>query len=174
MVISVDDLTSNVVVSDDFKTIEGDGVFDILMSTMNSHLNAQYELGRITGTDYATVYLGAVQATMQQAVAFLLGAVKTNSETSLLFQKEITEFAQTNQVTKVAPATDSVLGTQIKLQDEQAKSFLWNAKNKHIKTLADMWSVNVSTAGVAATQITAINASGTGNLNDQISDAKPS
>lgn len=173
MTISISDLTSNVEVSENFKEINGDGVFDHLMSTVNTHLNAQFELGRITGTDYANVYLGALQATVQQAVAFLLGMSKTNAENSLLFQKEITEFAQTGKSTKVAPDANSVMGSQIELQNKQAKSFLWNAQNKHLNTLANMWNINTSTAGVASTGITAINAVGTGNMNTQIDAAKP-
>ncbi len=46
-----------------------DGVFDDLMEAMNSHLDAQFKLGRITGTDFSTVYLGAMQSAIQQAVA---------------------------------------------------------------------------------------------------------
>ena len=174
MTIQLSDLSDNVVVSADGNyTITGNGVFDTLMSTVNTHLDSQFKLGRITGTDYATVYLGALQATVEQAVAFLLGMARTNAETSLLEQKEITEFAQTLVSSKIAPLANSVMGTQIDLQDKQAKSFVNNAKNKHLKTLTDMWSVNTSTAGVAATQITAINASGTGNLNEQISSLAP-
>ena len=173
MAVSISDLTSNVETSSEY-IVTGDGVFDKLMATVNTHLEAQFQLGRITGTEYATVYLGALQATVQQSVAFLLGQDRANAEASLLAQKEITEFAQTNQTTKVAPASDSIMGSQVTVQQEQAKGFLWNAKQKYLKTLTDMWSVNVSTAGVASTEITAINAVGAGNLNTQIANAEPS
>ena len=48
--------------------IGGDGVLDKLLSTMTEHLTAQYEKRRITGVEYATLYLGAYQATLQQAL----------------------------------------------------------------------------------------------------------
>jgi hypothetical protein len=172
MTLTIASLTSNIVTSATF-VVTGDGVFDKLMETVNSHLDAQYKLGRITGADYATVYLGALQATVQQAVAYLLGQEKTNSEVDLLTQKSVTEFAQTNQTTKVAADPDSVMGKQQTLYGEQAKGFKWNADQKYLKTIMDAWSINISTAGVAATGIDAINETGTGNINTQISDAKP-
>lgn len=52
--------------------IDGDGVLDKLLSTMTEHLTAQYEKRRITGVEYATLYLGAYQATLQQALTLTL------------------------------------------------------------------------------------------------------
>lgn len=52
--------------------IGGDGVLDKLLSTMTEHLTAQYEKRRITGVEYATLYLGAYQATLQQALTLTL------------------------------------------------------------------------------------------------------
>lgn len=172
MTITVANLTTNVATSATY-VVTGDGVFDDLMETVNAHLDAQFKLGRITGSDYATVYLGAMQAALQQSVAFALGAEKTNAEVALINQKEITEYAQTLQTTKTAPDAASVTGKQVTLFDQQAKGFLWNAKQKYLKTLLDAWSINISTAGVAATGVTAINETGTGNINTQISNAEP-
>jgi len=73
----------------------------------------------------------------------------------------------------VSAHTDSILGKQAELYAEQAKGFKWNADQKYLKTRMDAWAVNISTAGVAATAITALNATGTDNMNDQISNAKP-
>jgi hypothetical protein len=114
-----------------------------------------------------------MQATVQQAVAYTVGMQKGNAEESLLFQKEVTEFAQTEQTTKTAPTATSVIGKSNNLADEQAKGFKWNADQKYLKTLLDAWSINISTAGVAATGVTAINESGTDNINDQIANAEP-
>lgn len=52
--------------------IDGTGVLDKLLTTMTAHLTAQYEKRRITGVEYATLYLGAYQATLQQALALTL------------------------------------------------------------------------------------------------------
>lgn len=172
MPITVANLTTNITTSAEY-VVTGDGVFDDLMETMTAHLDAQYKLGRIVGTDYATVYLGAMQTVLQQSVQFILGQEKTNAESALLAQKEITEFSQTNQSTKIEAATASTMGRQQNLYTEQAKGFKWNADQKYLKTLMDAWSINITTAGVAATGVLAINETGANNLNDQISNAEP-
>ena len=153
--------------------VTGTGAFDDLMEAVNIHLEAQFNLGRITGSDYATVYLGAMQVALQQSVAFVFGLEKTNAEVTLINQKEITEFGQTQKTSKIAPHADSILGKQATLYGEQAKGFQWNADQKYLKTLLDAWAVNISTAGVASTNITALNATGTGNMNTQITNAEP-
>lgn len=165
------DLTTNIVNTSN--VITGDGLFDDLMEANTAHLDAQFQLGRITGTDYATVYLGALQSAMRQAVAFLIGRDKTNAEVDLLSQKCVTEFGQTEQSTKVAPATSSILGRQGLLSVEQAKGFKWNADQKYLKTILDAWSINTSTAGVAATQVDALNPTGVSSVNVKIANAEP-
>ena len=150
--------------------VTGTGAFDDLMEAVNIHLEAQFNLGRITGSDYATVYLGAMQAALQNSVAFVMGLEKTNAEVTLINQKEITEFGQTQKTSKIAPHADSILGKQATLYGEQAKGFQWNADQKYLKTLLDAWAVNISTAGVASTQVTALNAAG---MNTQITNAEP-
>ena len=172
MAIDINNLTQNVTTSAD-NVVTGSGIFDDMMETVNAHMAAQFNLGRITGSDYATVYLTAIQSTITQAVAFTIGAQKGNAEQSLLFQKEVTEFAQTERDTKVAPTTTSVIGKSNNLANEQAKGFQWNADQKYLKTLLDAWSINISTAGVAATGVVAINETGTGNINTQITNAEP-
>jgi hypothetical protein len=224
MTITIADLTANVDTSPvpDLE-VTGDGILDDIMETANKHLSAQFTLGRITGVEYSKVYLGVMQAALAQSVAFTLGkaesnaqvdltfqkevtefaqteqltkiapastsvlgvqsslitqqeaslVTKTTSEASLLLQKEITEFAQTDQATKIAPTATSIMGAQALLSIEQAKGFKWNADQKYLKTLLDAWSINISTAGVAATGVAAINEIGVGNINTQISNAEP-
>jgi len=172
MAISIGNLTAGVTTDAD-NVVTGTGIFDDMMETVNAHMAAQFNLGRITGSDYATVYLTALQATVQQAVAFTVGVQKGNAEESLLFQKEVTEFAQTDRATKTAPTTTSVMGRAAALSAEQAKGFKWNADQKYLKTILDAWSINISTAGIAATQVSAINATGTDNINDHIANAEP-
>ena len=172
MAITIANLTAGVA-TDASNVVTGTGVFDDMMETVNAHMAAQFNLGRITGSDYATVYLTAIQATVQQAVAYTIGMQKGNAEESLLFQKEVTEFAQTDKSTKIAPTATSVMGAAAALSVEQAKGFKWNADQKYLKTILDAWSINISTAGVPATGVIAINETGTGNINSQITNAEP-
>ena len=167
--------------------VTGTGVFDDLMEAVTTHLEAQYQLGRITGSDFATVYLGAMQSALQQSVGYTLGQESTNStvilqtkqglkvdqEKALLLQKTTTEYAQTLVTGNTTPNANSILGKDITLKGEQSKGFKWNADQKYLKTLMDAWTVNTNIAGTASTTITALNATGTGNLNTQISNAEP-
>lgn len=66
------DLTNEVVAP-----TEGTGIFDQLMEKMEKRLQEQYDANRITGSDYANVYLGMLQSTLQQAVQFLLNKDKS-------------------------------------------------------------------------------------------------
>ena len=48
------------------------GVFDKLMLSVNDNINDQYINNRISGSDYATVYLGSIQAVLAQSIQFVL------------------------------------------------------------------------------------------------------
>lgn len=54
------------------KVVNGSGIFDELMTAANAHLDFQWKDERITGTQYAEVYLGQMTAVLQQSVAFLI------------------------------------------------------------------------------------------------------
>lgn len=62
--IAVADLTSG--------AVDGSGVFDTLMKANKAHLEAEFAKNRITGADYAKVYLGMIESTMQGAISFLV------------------------------------------------------------------------------------------------------
>lgn len=56
----------------DITNITDTGIFDQLMAAVNKHIDYQYLNNRITGSDYATVYLGSMQAVLAQSVQFAL------------------------------------------------------------------------------------------------------
>ena len=64
--ITLDSIT-NATTADD-----GTGYFDKLMRTMELHIEDQYNKGRLKGPEYATVYLGGMQAILQAAQEFTL------------------------------------------------------------------------------------------------------
>jgi hypothetical protein len=64
-------------------TLAGTGVFDELMKSVKAHLTEEYDKGRIKGNEYASVYLGALNQVMDQALAFLLK--KQTSDLEVLF-----------------------------------------------------------------------------------------
>jgi len=69
--INFTDFTDNVATSTD-NVVTGNGVFDDMMETINAHIEAQFQKDRITGKEYATVYLGAMQSAMAQSMQFVL------------------------------------------------------------------------------------------------------
>jgi len=78
MTVKLTDLTN------ELDAAPGDGVFDILIQTVELRLQEQYDEGRITGSDFATVYLGAIQSVLQQSVQFLLNKDKYALEQSVI------------------------------------------------------------------------------------------
>jgi hypothetical protein len=80
-------------------SLEGAGAFDVLMRATKLHLTEEYDAGRITGNEYATVYLGAVSAVLQTSIQFLLNEQQAHqivAEVGLIRQKTVTELAETD------------------------------------------------------------------------------
>lgn len=67
--IQVSDITNGSIVDNEWV---GTGVFDVLMNAVNKNINIQYQSNRITGHDYANVYLGSLQAVLAQSVQYTL------------------------------------------------------------------------------------------------------
>ena len=51
---------------------KGTGVFDIIMKAANENIKIQNQTSRITGAEYAEVYLGTMQSAISEAMKFLL------------------------------------------------------------------------------------------------------
>jgi hypothetical protein len=72
---------------------------------------------------------------------------KISKEVDLLNQKTITEFAQTQQTTKIAPNSASITGRQSTLFEQQAAGFEWDANNTHNKNLVDLQKMKMNVSG---------------------------
>lgn len=48
------------------------GVFDVLMEAVNADINEQFQANRLTGQDYANVYLGSMQAVLAESIRYVL------------------------------------------------------------------------------------------------------
>lgn len=68
-------------------SVAGNGVFDVLMRAVNAHLQKEWSANRLKGTEYSTVYLGALESTMNASLQFLLARDKTNAELDILKQQ---------------------------------------------------------------------------------------
>lgn len=68
-------------------TLEGTGVFDVLMRATKAHLDAEFTKNRIKGTEYSTVYLGSLEQVMQTSLAFLMQRQKVDLEAQLMTEQ---------------------------------------------------------------------------------------
>ena len=72
--------------------VEGKGVYDILMQANAAHLEKEFNASRIKGNEYAQIYLGTMQATMDTAVQFFIQRHKLGYEAKILeIQAKIAE-----------------------------------------------------------------------------------
>ena len=98
-------------------TLEGTGVFDVLMRANRAHLENEYDKNRIKGAEYATVYLGSMESVMRASLEFLLQRQKISLEAQLLEQQII--LAQV-EVLKANAAVDLVRAQVTNTQAELA------------------------------------------------------
>lgn len=100
----------------DVTNVGGTGTFDVLMDAINTRIQLQYTENRITGTDYANVYLGSIQAALAQSMQFNLQ--------QQLVEAQIAE-ALAGTVRAQDQLTDSLLTTEkqrILLDEEKSTS----------------------------------------------------
>lgn len=140
-------------------TVDGDGVFDVLMRAVNAHLQKEWSANRLKGTEYSTVYLGALESTMNASLQFLLARdklnkelellelnkTKTQKEIDLLNQKRITELANVDGT--VANAS-SVVGRQTAVLQAQANGYVRDAEQKAAEILVRGFSALATTQDI--------------------------
>lgn len=82
VVLDVKEFTNNVEIDTNTYTVNGEGIFDILMMTATKHLIAQYKANRIRQEDYANAYIDIYKYTLQAALEAWLrkGTIKTEIE----------------------------------------------------------------------------------------------
>lgn len=86
---------------DDLTTVDlnGTGVFDCLMQATFEHLQEEYNAQRITGDDYANVYLQSIQNVLHTSLQYLINEQHINkivAEIGLIRQKIASELALTD------------------------------------------------------------------------------
>ena len=154
-------------------TIGGDGYFDRFMQSTNTYLQDQYSKNRIKSSEYASVYLGAMQSALTEAVKLAIGRQLASAQADLaianttkvevdkdLVRAEITykEALTDNTITEngliLERITNLEKDTLIKIQEELIKKkdiiFLQSKIDKSAKEIdkliADIARVNQDTA----------------------------
>lgn len=136
------------------KVVNGTGIFDELMTAANAHLDSQFKNERITGTQYAEVYLGQLQAVLANAVQFLIERDKTYLNNLLINAQIELANKQVELAEKQLQQADKqleLLEKQIELQ--QAQSDLARQKIKtEIAQISDTVD-GVAVGGVIGAQV---------------------
>ena len=161
--ITIENLTSNVTTSVD-NVVTGDGIFDDLMETVNTHIEAQYNKGRIKGPEYATVYLGALQTVLSQSIQFVLSAklqeaqvtaiaadvaVKEAQELDIIAAKDLKVQQKVTEADKLATSSKQrdVMAAQESLYARQELGFDDNKKLKLFEAQLDVFGMAWSSVG---------------------------
>lgn len=76
-------------------SLDGTGVFDLLMAATKPHIKAEYDNGRIKGAEYSQVYLAALNSAMNQSIEFLLRQDATKAQNDILEQQLLQAVADT-------------------------------------------------------------------------------
>jgi hypothetical protein len=146
----------------------GTGAFDVLMESVNNQILKQWEQGRLSGADYAVVYLGALQAVLEQSVKFALSTesaglqadevaestgrnnAKMVADIALTEKQALLAIAKTTtENTNTVDATGGAAKDTSDLRAAQALGFSNNTKQSLLKTMLDGYSTNLAIAGVA-------------------------
>ncbi len=132
-VLTVADLTQS--------TLAGTGVFDALMRANKAHLDAEFDKNRIKGSEYATVYLGSVQAVMQTALSFLLAKNKLALELDLMAQQillaQVEVQKATAELAQIQAQTLLITAQKAQVTQETA-----NAVSQGLQILAQTLRIN--------------------------------
>ena len=106
-------------------TLDGTGVFDVLMRANKAHLESEFTQGRIKGAEYATVYLGSLESVMTAAITFLLQKDKNALEAQLVAQQILlaqVEVIKANaQVLQIEAQTRNLAAELLVLQAQKCK-----------------------------------------------------
>lgn len=144
--IDISDLTT--------QSLTGTGIFDILMAAVSLHVNQEFSKGRITGKDYATVYLGSVSSVLQASIAYLSAGKeveKLNAEIGLLRQKTVSELVNTDNDIPAGLGFNNgttIEGTALRQNDlytAQTNGFARDAEQKLSKLMVDTWATRRTT-----------------------------
>jgi hypothetical protein len=122
------------------QSLQGTGIFDILMKTVKLHLNEEYGANRITGKEYSSVYLGAISAVLQTSVSYLVNNTqvdKLNAEIGLIRQQTVTELTQTDNEIPLGLAFNGDTIVEGLVANQKALSASQIAKTNKEMELAD-------------------------------------
>jgi len=137
------------------KSLDGTGVFDELMSTVQLRLVDEFKKNRIKLPDYSKVFLGALDTTMQQSLAYLMGRQTADAQAELLkAQKDLAVQELANSVLQADLLTkqSTKLDSEIALLGQQ----LTNITNDNLKTIEETTLITQNIQNAITTNTTMV------------------
>lgn len=87
MTITVDQITNE----------SNSGIYDVLMGKINKQLDVQFQNKRISGKEYADVYLGVLTSVLGQSIQYVISAQTADAQTSLVLAQKAQVEAETQK-----------------------------------------------------------------------------
>ena len=117
---------------------EGTGVFDIIMKAANENIKIQNQTSRITGAEYAEVYLGTMQSAISEAMKFLLNKDQIIKDLDLK-QAQIAAIESDTLIKSVQSAKDLELKTkEIEAKSQQILTMKNDDSIKSVQSAKDL------------------------------------
>ena len=137
---------------------EGSGVFDVIIKAANENIKIQHKTSRITGAEYAEVYLGTMQTAISEAMKFVL----QNNTLAKELELKQAQIAKINAERDLVNAQLAILGAQqakdlevkqanIELLNRQKEGFDDNKYQKLFEAQMNAWALAFS-SGLLTTQ----------------------
>lgn len=130
-------------------TLTGEGIFDKTMESVTKHIKAQYDSGALTGSDYSTVYLGALQTALQTSAKIFLEYQLAEDQSNLvkeqknLVTQQILESTAKTALIESQKATEDLKSA---LVEAQTLGFKTDAKQKVLAKMLETWAIYFSVA----------------------------
>ena len=137
---------------------EGTGIFDVIIKAANENIKIQHKTSRITGAEYAEVYLGTMQTAISEAMKFVL----QNDTLAKELELKQAQIAKINAERDLVNAQLAAFGAQqakdlevkqanIDLLNRQKEGFDDNKHQKLFEAQMNAWALMFS-SGLLTTQ----------------------
>lgn len=126
-------------------TVDGTGVFDVLMQAVKAHLKGEFEAGRIRGTDYANAYTMSVGQVLSEASQYATQRAKLEAELKLLDAQTL----QVKQEIQTSAAQEDLIAAQTSHTTKQELQTVQETKNlatQELQTKAQTKGIESQTA----------------------------
>jgi hypothetical protein len=144
MALDFKEFTSQLTIDVSEGTLTGGGIFDKTMEAITKHLKAQYQSSAITGTEYSTVYLGAMQTAIQTAAKVFLEYQLAEDQSNLVKEQKnlvVQQILESTAKTELIESQKLTEDLKHALVAAQTLGFKTDAKLKVLAKQMEVWGI---------------------------------